>query len=67
MKHTEEFARLGRDVLFKTVKIPDLENQRGMIVSVFVGEFGVQYNVRYFINGEVKTVYMFDNELQEIE
>lgn len=67
MKHTEEFARLGKEVLFKSVKIPALEKQHGMIVSVFVGEMGVQYNVRYFLNGEVKTVYMFDHEIQEME
>lgn len=39
--------------------------QWGVILSIYVDTMGMQYNVRYFYNGEPRTVYMFPNELAE--
>ena len=66
MKQTNEFRKLASEVLWKEVSVPEL-SVKGRIVSVFIGDFGVQYNVRYFINGEAKMVYMFDLDTLDTE
>ena len=59
MKITIEFDfKLG-----ERVKILELENRLGRVVAVTHDHEGVCYKVRYFQNGEVKTVYLYADEL----
>jgi hypothetical protein len=44
--------------LFETVFIIPLE-LNGVIISFWYGCRGLQYEVRYYFNGDAKTVYMF--------
>jgi len=52
--------------LFERVKIKELDTI-GVIVSVWVSKSGVQYETRYFLNGEAKNVYMFETELDKVK
>lgn len=45
------------------VKIVELKCS-GRVVGIFVGDSGAQFNVRYFYNGEAKTVYFYTDELE---
>ncbi|TDI96998.1 MAG: hypothetical protein E2O29_01825 [Deltaproteobacteria bacterium] len=45
-----------------TVVIDEIERP-GRIVSIWIQHIGMQYEVRYFLDGEAKSVFMFDNEL----
>jgi len=47
------------------VKIIPLESI-GRVLAVYISETGIQYSVRYFYNGEAKTVYFFRDELEAI-
>lgn len=49
-------------VVMQRVGIRELKMD-GIILALFLNEAGWQYNVRYFWNGEAKTVYFFDWEL----
>ena len=51
--------------LFERVKIKELD-MSGVVVSVWVSKSGVQYETRYFLNGEAKNVYMFETELDKV-
>jgi len=62
LKQTPDFRKLGYELLSKEIFIPEL-SQSGVITSIFIGDSGVQYNVRYFLNGDAKTVYMYDHEI----
>ena len=64
MKQTSEFRKLAENILHKEVYITEIATT-GTVVSVFIGDYGVQYNVRYFLNGDAKTVYMFDHEITQ--
>lgn len=44
------------------VKIPEL-GRCGIVIEIFINEWGSQYRVRYFDNGEGKTVTFFEEEL----
>jgi len=44
------------------VRITELERE-GTVVSIWITECGVQYQVRYFDNAEARTVYFFEDEL----
>ena len=35
----------------------------GRVIAIYVSETGIQYQVRYFDNGEAKTVYFYEEEL----
>lgn len=45
-----------------TVLIEELK-LKGRVVAVFIGYYGVQYQIRYFYNGKVNTIYFFESEL----
>lgn len=45
------------------VQIPELETY-GRVVSIWVQQCGIQYEVRYFLNGEAKNVFFFENEIE---
>lgn len=44
------------------VKIPQIENI-GKIVAIWYGEDGLQYKVRYFLDGKPNEIYFYDDEL----
>lgn len=48
--------------IHEEVQIEEL-NSKGTVVAVYISDTGIQYNVRYFYNGEAKTVYFFEKEL----
>lgn len=48
------------------VEITELDC-KGKIVATYENFHGLQYDVRYFINGEAKTVYFFPDELKEVK
>lgn len=39
----------------------------GVVLSIYLGDQGLQYNVRYFHNGDAKTVYFYEDELRKPE
>lgn len=47
------------------VKIVEL-NCMGRILSIWIGEVGTKYEVRYFWNSDPKTSYFFFDELEKI-
>lgn len=49
--------------LHDRVRITQLETD-GRVVGIYVSEVGTQYNVRYFFNGDARTVYFFPDELE---
>lgn len=48
-----------------SVEIPELE-RKGRVSSIFITASGVQYQVRYFNNSELKEVYFFREELKAL-
>jgi hypothetical protein len=46
----------------KVLLLP-LDRGPGRVVGTFIGERGVQYNVRYFSDGVPRTEYFFEDEL----
>jgi len=49
--------------LSQKIWIPELERP-GIIIEIYFDSFGLQYKVRYFNNGEVKTVCFLQAELR---
>lgn len=45
------------------VRIDALEDLKGRVVSIWVTETGVKYEVRYFYNCDKKEVYFYEDEL----
>jgi len=52
--------------LLDNVKILPLENILGQIISIWIGINDIQYNVRYFVNSKVETVYFYHWELEKV-
>ncbi len=48
-------------------KIKPFEDLDGIIIAVFITKKGVEYQVRYYLNGEQKTDYFFDWEIKDIQ
>lgn len=48
-------------------KIMPFENLKGIIIGVYITKKGIEYEVRYYMNGEQKTNYFFDWEIDESE
>ena len=48
--------------LHDRVRITELETN-GIVVGIYISETGTQYQVRYFYNGDAKTVYFYADEL----
>ena len=46
----------------QAVKIKAL-NVIGIVVGFYYGETGTQYQVSYFLNGEKKVIYLYEDEL----
>ena len=47
------------------VRIGELETN-GRVIGVYLSDTGYQYQVRYFYNGEAKTVYFFGDEIEAL-
>lgn len=39
---------------------------KGIVTALFVCEDGIQYRVRYFYEGSVRSEYFYDDELQGV-
>jgi hypothetical protein len=50
--------------LGQKIKITELKCS-GFISSIWFTEAGLKYEVRYFLNGEAKSVYFYERELSE--
>lgn len=50
--------------LGQRVKILPLEGAAGRVVSVIQDWMGTSYKVNYYHNGEQRTAYCFDDELE---
>jgi len=37
----------------------------GRVMGIHIDACGTRYDVRYFVNGETKSAYLFEDELQE--
>ena len=48
------------------VKLKEL-NRHGRIMSIFITRSGVEYQVRYFDNAELRSVYFLDSEMEKID
>ncbi len=49
---------IGQEVYIKPVKLI------GRISAIFIHRNSLEYNMRYFINSELKTCYFLEDELQ---
>lgn len=47
--------------------IKPLENLYGVITAVFITKKGIEFQVRYFLNGKSECEYFFDWEIQVLE
>lgn len=47
----------------KPCEIMPFENLKGIILAIYITKKGVEYQVRYYLNGEQKTEYFFDWEI----
>lgn len=54
------------DKIYKRCKIVPLENENGIITAIYITKRGIEYQVRYFLNGEAKHEYFFEHELEFI-
>ena len=48
--------------LHDRIYITELET-KGRVVGIYVSQTGTQYQVRYFYNGDAKTVYFYQDEI----
>ena len=47
------------------VEIIELK-RKGRVLAIFITKKGIEYQIRYFDNAEVKTIYFFEDELKEV-
>jgi hypothetical protein len=52
--------------LLDKVSITPLE-RNGKVVSIWITEHGIKYEVRYFDNAKVEAVYFYEDELMAIK
>ena len=55
------------ELINKDCEIIPFEMLKGTILAVFITKKGVEYQVRYYLNGEQKTEYFFDWEINVYE
>lgn len=48
------------------VQIKDLENGRGLVSQVVISTRSIEYEVRYWHNGEHKVAWLLAEQLQEV-
>lgn len=52
--------------LHQIIIITELERS-GIVKAILINDHGVNYEVRYFYNGEAKSVYFYEHELEEVK
>ena len=52
--------------LKESVKIKNI-NTKAMVIGYYYGENGIQYQVVYFINGERKVIYIYEEEIESLQ
>lgn len=57
---------IDESIINKRCKITPFEGLDGVIIAIFITKKGVEYQVRYYIDGEQKTEYFFDWEIEII-
>ncbi len=60
MEQTKLIFTIGVQVMIRELKL------EGTVLSVWITPRGTQYEIRYFYNGDAKTVYFYEWELKEI-
>lgn len=55
------------ELINKDCEIIPFEKLKGTIIAVFITKKGVEFQVRYYLNGEQKTDYFFDWEINVYE
>ena len=51
------------DLINHDCEIKPFEYLKGTIIAIFITKKGIEYQVRYYMNGEQKTDYFFDWEI----
>ena len=49
--------------LYSEVQIKPLENLKGTLLAVCLNKYGIEYQVRYYMNGEQKTEWFLEQEI----
>lgn len=52
------------DLIEKPCKIIPFEYLSGVIIAVFITKKGIEYQVRYYLDGEQRTDYFFEWEIE---
>lgn len=52
------------DLIEKPCKIKPFENLSGTIIAVYITKKGIEYQVRYYLDGEQRTDYFFEWEIE---
>ena len=47
------------------VRITEIEKTFGRVVSIWITSTGIQYEVKYYIEGKVQKEYFFEDELEK--
>lgn len=55
------------ELINRSCSIIPFEMLHGTIIAVFITKKGVEYQVRYYLDGEQKTDYFFDWEINVYE
>lgn len=66
LTESELKAQIDEKFLFRRCLIIPLENYRGIITSICANNRGFEFQVRYYIDGEQKTEWFYDFEIEVI-
>ena len=58
-----ELDELTQEYLYRTCKLKPLENLPARIIAIVINKYGVLFQAKYYLNGEVKTDYFNDFEV----
>ena len=53
------------NLIFQTCYIKPFEYLNGTIIAVHISLKGIEYQVRYYLNGEQRTDYFFNHEIAD--
>lgn len=53
-----------QDLIGKQVTIKPLEDLKGILLGIVISKMGIEYQVRYFLNGTAYSEYFFDWEIE---
>lgn len=52
-----------KNAIYKKCKIKTLENIPGVIISVWINAYGIQFEVRYYVNSKQECQYFLPEEI----